>query len=121
MKQIISFQEEKEQILAIIAEIQEERKASHIVPNHVLATEIINRGFHQPQQATYYFTKASIPRALNENELKKQAARYSLRGDTYSSVSQAYESAKAHANAEDFIYIGGSSFVVADLLGYIQR
>lgn len=41
---------EKEQILAIIAEIQEERKAEHIVPNHVLATEIINRGFHQPQQ-----------------------------------------------------------------------
>lgn len=42
---------EKEQILAIIAEIQEERKAAHIVPYHVLATEIINRGFHQPQQA----------------------------------------------------------------------
>lgn len=42
---------EKEQILAIIAEIQEERKEAHIVPNHVLATEIINRGFHQPQQA----------------------------------------------------------------------
>ena len=51
MKPIITFQEEKEQILAIIAEIQEERKASHIVPNHVLATEIINRGFNQPQQA----------------------------------------------------------------------
>ena len=51
MKPIITFQEEKEQILAIIAEIQEERKASHIVPNHVLATEIINRGFHQPKQA----------------------------------------------------------------------
>lgn len=42
---------EKEQILAIIAEIQEERKAAHIVPNHILATEIINRGFQQPQQA----------------------------------------------------------------------
>lgn len=41
----------KRTILAIIAEIQEERKAAHIVPNHVLATEIINRGFHQPQQA----------------------------------------------------------------------
>ena len=51
MKQIISFQEEKEQLLTIIAEIQEERKEAHIVPNHVLATEIINRGFHQPQQA----------------------------------------------------------------------
>ena len=51
MKQIITFKEEKEQILAIIAEIQEERKAAHIVPNHVLATEIINRGVHQPQQS----------------------------------------------------------------------
>lgn len=44
-------EDRKEQILAIIAEIQEERKAAHIVPNHVLTTEIINRGFHQPQQA----------------------------------------------------------------------
>ena len=51
MKPIISFQEEKEQVLDIIAEIQEERKAAHIVPNHVLATEIINRGVHKPQQA----------------------------------------------------------------------
>ena len=42
---------DKEQILAIIAEIQAERKAAHIVPSHVLTAEIINRGFHQPQQA----------------------------------------------------------------------
>lgn len=44
-------EDRKRTILAIIAEIQEERKAAHIVPNHVLAAEIINRGFHQPQQA----------------------------------------------------------------------
>lgn len=42
---------DKEQILAIIAEIQAERKAAHIVPSHVLTAEIINRGFQQPQQA----------------------------------------------------------------------
>ena len=42
---------DKEQILAIIAEIQAERKAAHIVPSHVLTVEIINRGIHQPQQA----------------------------------------------------------------------
>lgn len=42
---------EKEKILAIIAEIQAERESAHIVPPHVLTTEIINRGFHQPQQA----------------------------------------------------------------------
>ena len=69
MKQIISFQEEKEQILAIIAEIQEERKAAHIAPNHVLTTEIINRGVHQPQQALnelYAEGKIDWCRTLND-------------------------------------------------------
>ena len=42
---------EKEKNLAIIAEIQAEREAAHIVPPHVLTTEIINRGFHHPYQA----------------------------------------------------------------------
>lgn len=42
---------EKEKILAIIAEIQSEREAAHIVPPHVLTAEIINRGFHKPYQA----------------------------------------------------------------------
>ena len=42
---------EKEQILAIIAEIQAERETEHIIPPHVLTAEIINRGFHKPYQA----------------------------------------------------------------------
>ena len=60
---------DKEQILAIIAEIQEERKASHIVPNHVLTTEIINRGVRQPQQAlNELYTEGKIDwcRTLND-------------------------------------------------------
>ena len=51
MKPIISLQEEKEKILAIIAEIQAERETEHIIPPHVLTAEIINRGFHKPYQA----------------------------------------------------------------------
>ena len=69
MKQIITFQEEKEQVLSIIAEIQEERKAAHIVPNHVLTTEIINRGVHQPQQSLnelYAEGKIDWCRTLND-------------------------------------------------------
>ena len=69
MKQIISFQEEKEQILAIIADIQSEREAAHIVPHHVLTTEIINRGVHQPQQALnelYEEGKIDWCRTLND-------------------------------------------------------
>lgn len=46
---------EKEQILAIIAEIQAKREAEHIVPSHVLTAEIINRGFHKPYQAINEF------------------------------------------------------------------
>lgn len=42
---------EKEQILAIISEIQDKREAAHIVPPHVRTTEIINRGFHKPYQS----------------------------------------------------------------------
>ena len=60
---------DKEQILAIIAEIQEERKAAHIVPNHVLVTEIINRGVHHPQQALnelYSEGKIDWCRTLND-------------------------------------------------------
>ena len=69
MKQIISFQEEKEQVLAIIADIQSEREAAHIVPPHVLTTEIINRGVRQPQQALnelYEEGKIDWCRTLND-------------------------------------------------------
>ena len=60
---------EKEQILAIIAEIQEERNAAHIVPCHVLTTEIINRGVHHPQKAlNELYTEGKIDwcRTLND-------------------------------------------------------
>ena len=60
---------EKEQVLSIIAEIQEKRKAAHIVPCHVLTTEIINRGVRQPQQALnelYAEGKIDWCRTLND-------------------------------------------------------
>ena len=69
MKPIISLQEEKEKILAIIAEIQAERESAHIVPHHVLTTEIINRGCHQPYQAInelYAEGKIDWCRTLND-------------------------------------------------------
>lgn len=60
---------EKEKILTTIAEIQEVRKAAHIVPPHVLTTEIINRGFHHPHQALnelYTEGKIDYHRTLND-------------------------------------------------------
>lgn len=69
-----------------------------------------------PKTATYYFTKASIPRALNENELATQAKALGLKGETFETVKAAIEAAKKKAKANDLIFVGGSTFVVADAL-----
>ncbi|WP_042372436.1 bifunctional folylpolyglutamate synthase/dihydrofolate synthase [Bacteroides neonati] len=69
-----------------------------------------------PTHATYYFTKASVKRALPEEALKKQAQEFGLHGDCYESVCEAVQAAKEKSLPEDFIFVGGSSFIVADLL-----
>ena len=69
-----------------------------------------------PKNAKYYFTKAETHRAVNETVLKEKAEERSLSGSTYSSVLQAYNAAKKNAKDNDFVFIGGSSYVVADLL-----
>jgi dihydrofolate synthase/folylpolyglutamate synthase len=69
-----------------------------------------------PQEAIYYFTQADTTRALSAEEMARQAALFNLRGKTYLSVSEAYRAAKADASNDDFIYIGGSTFIVADFL-----
>ena len=69
-----------------------------------------------PKQATYYFTQASVPRALDSESLRSLAARHGLQGTTYHTVQSATQAALNEADKDDFIYVGGSSFVVADLL-----
>lgn len=73
-----------------------------------------------PTNAQYYWTRASVKRAMNETEIARQAAEYHLKGTCYTNVAEAYEAAVTHATPEDFIYIGGSCFVVADLLKHLQ-
>lgn len=69
-----------------------------------------------PQEATYYFCKASIPRALNEEILATKARSIGLQGQCYSTVTAAYQAAQQTAQPEDMIYIGGSTFVVAEVI-----
>jgi dihydrofolate synthase/folylpolyglutamate synthase len=69
-----------------------------------------------PQNAIYYFCKPNIPRGLEAEVLAKKAAKFGLNGKIYNSVSDAYEKAKQNAEASDFIYVGGSTFVVAEIL-----
>ena len=69
-----------------------------------------------PKGAIYYFTKASIERALDVQILANLAATYGLQGSTYSTVEEAINAAKDQADIDDVIFIGGSSFIVAEAL-----
>ena len=69
-----------------------------------------------PKNARYYWTKGSTKRAFPENSLKIFGEQFGLKGDTYPNVQQAFEAAMADAQPDDFIFIGGSNYVVADFL-----
>jgi len=69
-----------------------------------------------PKNASYYFTKASIPRALNEEDLYMIAQKHQLKGQTFKTVKAALEASKLTANQDDLIFVGGSTFVVAEVV-----
>jgi dihydrofolate synthase / folylpolyglutamate synthase len=69
-----------------------------------------------PADAKYYFTKASVPRAMNENMLRTEAARFGLAGNSYPDVKTALAKAVEQAEKSDMIFIGGSTFVVAEVV-----
>lgn len=69
-----------------------------------------------PKNAQYYFCSPNISRRLDEKILRNESLRYGLSGQTYNSVSAAYESALENAGSNDLVYVGGSTFVVAEIL-----
>ena len=69
-----------------------------------------------PKKAIYYFCKPNLPRGLDASILKQKASTFELNGEVYNSVSEAYKKALENASKSDFIYIGGSTFVVAEIL-----
>jgi dihydrofolate synthase/folylpolyglutamate synthase len=71
-----------------------------------------------PVEAEYYFTRLSVPRTMNENELGKLAEKSGLTGKTFNTVKEAFEKAKEEAGRDDLIMITGSNFLVADFLEY---
>lgn len=74
-----------------------------------------------PRNAKYYFTQASIPRALNCDTLSNKASEKGLYGGTFKSVVSAYQDAINKCADTDMVYIGGSTFVVADILSYLNH
>jgi len=69
-----------------------------------------------PKKAFYYFCKPNISRGLDSAILKQKALKYDLKGIECNSVSEAYTLALNESNQDDFIYIGGSTFVVAEIV-----
>ncbi|AMR31917.1 dihydrofolate synthase [Mucilaginibacter sp. PAMC 26640] len=68
-----------------------------------------------PKNATYYFCKPDIPRGLDAQNLKAQAANAGLQGQTYPSVKDALSAAQSAAANKDLVFVGGSTFVVAEV------
>ncbi len=68
-----------------------------------------------PQEAIYYFCKADIPRGLVVEVLQKNAAKFGLKGEGFASVNKAIKTAQKNATKKDLLFIGGSTFVVAEI------
>jgi dihydrofolate synthase/folylpolyglutamate synthase len=90
-------------------------KHLHIVFGMVNDKDITSVIAMMPKEATYYFTNASIPRAMPANELMRKASDFGLQGAAYPSVKEALEAAKKSASSDDFIFVGGSTFIVAEI------
>ena len=104
-------------IKEIVKQIELTGKQSlHIVIGMVKDKEIDKALQLLPKKASYYFTKAAIPRALNETILQQQAANFGIIGKSYPTVSAAFIAAKNHAGKEDLILVCGSVFVVSEII-----
>ena len=104
-------------VLARLTELSQERKGGlHIVLGVVNDKDLAKALPLFPSGATYYFVKADIPRGLPAAELRDAAASYGLEGGVYESVVAGYDAAVRAAGERDIVFVGGSIFVVAEVL-----
>ena len=73
-----------------------------------------------PVDAVYYFTRASVPRAMDEKVLMAEAHGSGLNGSSFSDVKSALMAARADSSENDLIYVGGSTFIVADAINHLK-
>jgi dihydrofolate synthase / folylpolyglutamate synthase len=91
-------------------------KTLHLVVGFVKDKDIDKILKILPLKGQYYFTKANIPRALDEKILSEKAKYIGLKGKSYSSVQDAIKAARLSASIDDAIYIGGSTYIVGEAL-----
>jgi len=88
----------------------------HIIIGFVKDKDVVNILPLLPKTANYYFTKAQIPRAMNENDLAELAAQNGLQGKTFKEVNIALKEALTHAGKNDLVLICGSVFLVGEVI-----
>jgi dihydrofolate synthase / folylpolyglutamate synthase len=107
----------KEGLELVMGQIKKIRRAAlHIVLGFVNDKDLESVLPLFPADAKYYFTKALVPRALDENILKIKAGSFGLSGDSFPDVKSALDGAKKMAKKDDLIFVGGSTFVVAEVI-----
>ena len=107
----------KEGLSYVLAQLSKENyKRLHILLGVVSDKKLENVLPMFPKEAVYYFCRPNIPRGLSEEKLKEKAKKYGLRGESYSSVNDGYKSLKINLKENDLAYVGGSTFVVAEII-----
>jgi dihydrofolate synthase/folylpolyglutamate synthase len=106
-----------------IMQVVENIKATKYEKLHFVLGVVNDKSLDQilillPNEATYYFCKADIPRGLAANELAEIAGSFGLIGKPWPSVEAAYLAARKNANPDDLVFVGGSTFVVAEVLDF---
>ena len=107
----------KEGLHYIIKQLEEETfEKLHIILGVVNDKDLTTILPLFPKNAIYYFCKPNIPRGLDAHKLQIRCAEFGLNGNVYASVKKAYKSALKTSSNSDFIFIGGSTFVVAEVV-----
>ena len=107
----------KEGLTYVMRQLEEEPyKHLHIVLGVVSDKDLGSILPLFPKEATYYFSKPDVPRGLSEEDLQQKAAAFDLHGKKFKKISEALEAAKNASNTEDLVFVGGSTFVVAEII-----
>lgn len=107
----------REGLKQVIAQVlNEEFEVLHMVFGVVNDKDLNTIADILPKNAIYYFCKPNIPRGMDAHKLKAELEGYNLKGEVYNSVSEAYKTALNAAGDNDFVFVGGSTFVVAEII-----
>jgi len=107
--------------IAGITEVMQNIKSTAFTQLHIVIGMVKDKDISGvlkllPTDAIYYFCQPDLERALSATELAGQASKYELKGEVFQTVAMAYQAAKLKAKPSDLIFIGGSTFVVAEVL-----